>query len=172
MELPSFSGQLVDYYINVMVPKESRNKIITEDINWLKTNFDRMHKIANESEQFQFALEASLDWRYAKNIRSAIARLWSGIEALFGIHTELVYRISFYSASLLAPRGKQRVEKFEEVKKLYGKRSKAVHGGKLSEDILTKAANDSYVLLKELLLCSIEKGHALSEDDLNEAMFC
>ncbi len=170
-KLPDFTGQLVDYYINVMVPKGSLNKISENDISWLQTHFDSLSAIVRQSDPFRFALEASIDWRYAKNIRSAIARLWSGIEALYGLHTELVYRISFYSASLLAQRGEARIEKFKQVKNLYGKRSKAVHGGKLSDEALVQAANDSFRLLRDLLKRSIEIGHALTEDDLNEAMF-
>jgi uncharacterized protein YutE (UPF0331/DUF86 family) len=84
---------------------------------------------------------------------------------------ELVYRISLLSACLLAPRGPTRKEKFESIKKLYGLRSKVVHGEKLPEEKIDEAVNDSFHLLKNLLLVSIEKGHAFNQKDFDEAVF-
>ncbi|MCG6862692.1 MAG: hypothetical protein LJE70_15640 [Chromatiaceae bacterium] len=133
--------------------------------------FPSFNRLAAESQPFRFALESSIDWRYAKEPRSAVARLWSGIEAIFGISSELVYRISLLSAALLTTRGNQRREKFQEVKKLYGQRSKIVHGASVPDDKIRNALDGSWQLLSDLLLLAIERGHALGQEDFDSAVF-
>ena len=100
-----------------------------------------------------------------------MGRLWSGIEAAFGISSELVYRISILCASLLEERGERRKARFQAVKKLYGLRRKAVHGEPLKQEQLVSAMSDSYRLLRELLLLTIEKGRLLTADDFDDALF-
>ncbi len=112
-----------------------------------------------------------MDWRFATEPRSAISRLWSGIEAVFGITSELVYRISLLSACLLAERGDERLKKFQNVKTLYGLRSKVVHGEQLSGEKMTSALNDSYHLLADLLILTISTGHVLDQSDFDTAVF-
>jgi len=156
----------------MLCDSEARSHNITnEDGRWIRQHFSDFNRLAAESESFRFALEASVDWRYSTTARAAVARLWAGIEAIFGVSTELVYRISLLSGSLLTPRGKARREKFAEVKALYGLRSKVVHGAKLSESQIQVALDGSWGLLRELLLLSIERGHALSDTDFDEALF-
>ncbi|TWU21742.1 hypothetical protein Pla52o_39290 [Novipirellula galeiformis] len=170
--LPRFHGNLLDYHLHLVVDRGSRvASFAEEDAQWIRDRFESFNRLASESESFRFALESCIDWRYAKDPRSAVARLWSGIEAVLGISSELVYRISLLSASLLTPRGEDRKQKFHEVKKLYGLRSKAVHGEKLTDEKLGQAVDHSFLLLVDLLLLSIERGHALSGDDFDEAVF-
>lgn len=172
-DLPRFKGQLLDFHLHILSPEaECRDELSDDDAQWIREHFDTFNRLAAESEPFRFALEACIDWRYAKDMRSAVSRLWAGIEAVFGISSELVYRISLLSASLLAPRGEQRRNRFQEVKKLYGLRSKAVHGSALSQDKLQDALVGSYSLLRELLLLAIDRGHALGDEDFDEAVFC
>ncbi|MFQ5916066.1 MAG: hypothetical protein ACE5JS_23070 [Nitrospinota bacterium] len=171
-DLPRFIGDILDFHLTLLVDQNPRTDPINEeDIEWVYQHFTTFDRLAANSEVFRFALEAAIDWRYAKDVRAAIARLWSGIEAIFGVTSELVYRISLLSASLLEPRGEKRKAKFEAIKKLYGIRSKAVHGESLSEEILSFAMNDSSRLLRDLLLLTIEKGHVLGLDDFDEAIF-
>jgi len=102
--------------------------------------------------------------------RAAIARIWSGIEALFGVESELVYRISLIAASLLEPPGQPRKARFRSVRRLYGIRSKAVHGQRLSDEQLRAALSESFDLLRSLLLVIIEKGRMLTSDALDDAV--
>jgi len=172
-ELPPFRGNLLDYHLTCFVDRDSRNNQVTsDDAEWLQRYFQAFNQLASESESFRFGLEAAIDWRFAKDPRSAVARLWAGIEALFGINAELVFRISLSSACLLSPRGEARQEKFESIKKLYGLRSKIVHGEKLPNEKIFQAMNDSFHLLRDLLLLSVERGHALSQKDVDDAIFC
>ena len=52
-----------------------------------------------------------------------------------------------------------------------GMRSKVVHGEQLTDDKVASALNDSYQLLADLLLLSINKGHVLDQKDFDEAVF-
>lgn len=171
-ELPKFDGNLLDFHTHFLVSKESKKETLTaEDANWTNSNFERFNKLAAESEKFRFALEAAVDWRFSKNPRIAIARLWSGIESLFGITSELVFRISLICAFLLESPGETRLARFRTVKKLYGIRSKAVHGDDLSEEKLYQGMADSFELLRDLILVVVERGSEFSETDLEKAVF-
>lgn len=171
-DLPRFQGNLLDFHLTLLTNKDARTgQVSVEDAIWIHEHFDVFNNLAAQSQSFRFALEAAIDWRFAKDARSAVARLWSGIEAIFGITSELVYRISLLSACLLAERGDTRKVKFEEVKKLYGLRSKVVHGEQLTDEKVASALNDSYHLLAGLLLLSINKGHVLDQEDFDQAVF-
>ena len=135
-QLPPFHGNLLDYHLKTLPVGGSRqDPVNVADAEWCQTHFATFNTLAAESDQFRFALEGALDWRYAIDLRSAIARIWT-IEALFGLSTELTYRLSLYAASLLEPRGEARKTRFDSVQSLYKVRSKAVHGGHILEDDL------------------------------------
>lgn len=170
--LPPFQGRLLDFHLRLLVNPGARvDGVGADDSTWISAHFNTFNRLASESASFRLGLEAAIDWRYAKEPREAVARLWSGIEALFGINSELVFRISLLGSSLLTPRGDQRKARFDDIKKLYGLRSKAVHGGQISEEKLLIAMGESYNLLRELLLLAIEKGHTLGTDDFEKALF-
>lgn len=167
--LPPFKGGLLDLQTSLQVP-ESLKTLTKEDANWINYNYEKLNYLAGKSEGFRFALEAAVVWQYASGPRVAIAQLWSGIEALFRINSELVYRISLQVASLLEKRGIARKEKFDKVRKLYGVRSKAVHGDELSSEKLYKAMLESSDILNKLLLVNIEKGRPFKSGDFEEAV--
>jgi len=170
--LPPFKGNLLDYHLSCFTDEDSREDgPNSEDALWIRENFEPFDRMAAESESFRLALEAAVDWRFAKEPRSAVARLWGGIEAIFGVSSELVFRIALYSACLLSLRGRLRQAKFEEVKKLYGLRSKIVHGERLAEERITQAMSDSFHLLRDLLLLAVKNGHPISGGDIDRAVF-
>jgi hypothetical protein len=171
-DLPPFKGNVLDFHARFLVDRGARTDPVSpDDARWIATHFATFNKLASGSEAFRLALEAAIDWRYAKEPRLAVGRIWSGIEAVFGITSELVYRISGLCASLLEQRGQPRKARFQAVKRLYGLRSKAVHGEPLPQEQLMSAMNDSHRLLRDLLLLTIEKGHVLGADDFDDALF-
>jgi len=171
-DLPPFEGQLLDYHLKIITDDAARTDGVTpEDAEWIRNHYASFNQLAADSESFRFALESATDWRYATDQRSAVARLWAGIEAVFGVSSELVYRISLLSASLTTSRGPQRRERYIEVRKLYGLRSKIVHGDKISQERQREALNKSYHLLRDLLLLAIVRGRMFNQDDLDEAVF-
>jgi hypothetical protein len=171
-DLPPFRGRILDFHLRVFTGGSSRQDTVNQaDAEWILSHFDSFNRLASESSAFRLALEAAIDWRFFEEPPAAVGRLWSGIEAIFGISSELVYRISTLSASLLEPRGATRKHRFKEVKDLYALRSKAVHGEPLSSKQLAQAMTGSFKLLQDLLLLSIERGHALDSDDFDKAVF-
>ncbi|MEX2374773.1 MAG: hypothetical protein WD942_04195 [Dehalococcoidia bacterium] len=172
MTLPGFSGGMLDYHLRIISTSAAEaDSLCTDDLEWLAQHYEVFNKIAAETASFRFALEAAVDWRYSPDLRAALARIWAGIEAVYGINSELVFRVSLLSACLLEPRGDARRQRFNNVKKLYGIRSKAVHGESVSDEKLTQALDDSFRLLADLLLLSAEKGRALNKDDFERAVF-
>ena len=172
LDLPPFKGNVLDFHARLLVDRDARtDPVSSDDAAWIATHFETFNRLASKSEAFRLALEAAIDWRYAKDPRLAVGRIWSGIEAVFGITSELVYRISILAASLLEERGDPRKARFQAVKRLYGLRSKAVHGERLAQEHLLSAMNESHRLLRELLLLTIEKGHVLGPDDFEDALF-
>ena len=169
--LPPFKGGPLDVHTRLLVPENVKTILTKEDADWINDNYEKFNYLAGKSEGFKFALEAAVEWQYASGPRVAIAQLWSGIEALFGISSELAYRISLQVASLLEERGKARREKFDKVRKLYVVRSKAVHGEELSFEKLHKATLESFDILSKLLLVNIEKGRPFTADDFEVAIF-
>jgi hypothetical protein len=166
-QLPKFHGQLLDFHTKILTDRGARDGLVTaEDACWISDNFSRFNTLASESKVFELALQAAIDWRYSSDPRIAVSRLWAGIEALIGINSELVYRLSNICASLLADRGPDRVKKFRAVKKLYSLRSKAVHGEQLDPEQLTIAMDDSFRLLRDLLVLVTAKGKVWTSEEL------
>jgi len=164
--LPPFQGGLLDYHLTLLVPPETINRPFnSDDANWFRENFDKFNLLAAEDERFRFGLEASIDWRYAKDTRIAISRIWAGIESIFAIKSELVYRISIMAASVMAKRGPERLEAFKHIKNIYKIRSKAVHGEPLSEQKLFSGLHDSFEILRHLLLDAVARGRLKTEED-------
>lgn len=164
--LPPFKGGILDYHLKLLLPRETRGSAFDSDeARWFQGHMERFNLLAAENERFRFGLEAVVDWRFSKDHRAAIARLWSGIESIFGISSELVYRVSLLGSTVLAPRGPQRVASFKRVKETYGIRSKAVHGEPVPQERLEKGVNDSYEILRALLLDAVERGKLRNEED-------
>jgi len=171
-ELPPFRGQILEHHMKLItLPGLGKEILLETDAAWMCSNFERFNELAADCPNFRFALESATDWRYAGNLRIAIARIWAGIEAIFGVSSELVYRISLLSASLLEPRGENRLERFSAIKKLYSIRSKGVHGDKLSNKELVEGLSGSFQLLQALLVRIVELGHPLTKDDFDRAVF-
>lgn len=164
--LPPFHGQLLDYHLRLFLPKETLTTPF--DVNeaaWVASHFELFNRLAANDERFRFALEAAIDWRYARDPRAAVARIWAGVESLLGINSELVYRVSLCAAAVVAPRGPERVATFKKVKGLYGIRSKAVHGEPITEEKLLTGLHESFELLRALLLDAVERNAVRTEED-------
>lgn len=170
-DLPPFQGGLLDLHFRMLSAGDQPQEVSAACTDWLAEAFPVANVLVAENPSFYLALQAATDWRFAADARSAIARLWSGIEAIFGVSSELVFRISLLGASLTEPRGESRLSRFQEIKKLYGLRSKAVHGDKLSDDKMSEAMLGSLALLRDLLILTLSRGRALTQEDFDKAVF-
>lgn len=171
-QLPAFNGAILDYHVRYFNKSTNfKTNLLEEDEHWINDNFESFNNLAAKSVKFRLALESAIDWRFSYDTRIAISRIWTGIESLFGVSSELVFRISLLCSNLLEQDYLLRIKLFNKCKKLYGIRSKAVHGDKLSEDDLSTSLLDSDELLKQLLILCINNGHEFNEEDFEKAYF-
>jgi hypothetical protein len=169
--LPPFRGGLLDYHLRLLIPRETRSAPFdSTEATWQANNFECFNQLASLNERFRFALEAAIDWRFEKDPRAAVARVWAGIESLLGIKSELVYRVSLSAATVVAARGPERLGAFSRIKALYDVRSKAVHGEPIPEDKLLTGLHDSFEVLRTLLLDAVERGKLRSEEDFSSEL--
>ena len=158
-ELPRFQGGILDFHLKVWRDGSDPKLLTKEDADWVNYYFNIFNKLTAKYDNLRLAIEAAVDWRYSADYRSALARIWCGIEAICGISNELVYRVSLVCSALLEERGEKRLQRFQEIKQLYNCRSKAVHGDKIPEEQKIDALFSSYHLLRDLIILSGERGH-------------
>src|SRR5215472_14230950 len=83
--LPRFQGGLLDYNLRLLLPRETRSTPFdSSEATWVVTHFEQFNELASREERFRFALEAAIDWRFTKDARAAVARIWAGLESLLG----------------------------------------------------------------------------------------
>ena len=170
-KLPSFKGGLLDYHVRFLTDgRRDYDQLDEPSSEWVRRHFEVANRLASQHEGFRFSLEAVMDWRYQSEPRSAVARIWSGLETFFGVQTEVAYRVSIGLASLLQARGPARKAKFKAVRELYDLRSKIVHGDPVESDKLFKALADSYDLLREMLILTIERGAPFTKQEVEDVI--
>ena len=171
-DLPPFVGRILDFHLQMFGFDAGPQAVFgATEAKWVADHLETFNRLASESRRFRFALEAAIDSRYAKDERAALARIWSGIEGLFDVSSELVFRLSLSIAMVLAPRGQEQLELFDKAKKLYGVRSKAVHGSEMDSEKMAKGLVESWHLLRRLLLDAVLRGAVRTEADVNKAIF-
>ncbi|WP_060842877.1 HEPN domain-containing protein [Pseudomonas sp. St29] len=104
-----------------------------------------------ERPAFRLAVDAMTTHHHHANLRMSAAALWSGFEALFGINSELRFRLALLAAAYLEDRGPERVSLYRRIKNLYDYRSKAVHGGATTDEMLVDHIIEVRCLLSRLL---------------------
>ncbi|RPK94577.1 hypothetical protein EES46_00765 [Streptomyces sp. ADI98-10] len=126
-----------------------------KDLNWCVDHIIRLIDLY-EIPNYRLAFDAAAESPFIKDARTSVARMWSGIESLFGAEHELSFRLSLYAAVLISDDPDERVEVKSRFKRLYGLRSKAVHGAKMTDAGLQEALTDSWKLLRDLLVACLQ----------------
>jgi hypothetical protein len=122
---------------------------------WIEANVGAARALL-ERPRFRDAVHALASYRWHSLPRARLALLWAGIEGLFGVDSEIVFRLSLYVARFLAPNdAHERGQIFAGVKKLYKYRSAAVHGSQIKGDP-PGLVKDSVDLLQRLLRRCVE----------------
>jgi hypothetical protein len=156
------------------VPKADRyfldSKVSVNDIGWVNNQFINFATLLSDT-RFRIAVDSITTNHLQHNSRVSIALLWSGIEAIFGIQSELRFRLSAQIASLLEERGSSRYKLYKKIKKLYDVRSKAVHGSAITEKEIQEHIIEVRELLSNLLDYFIEKKEVLSIEELEKLLF-
>jgi len=141
-----------------------------EDLTWAIDNLTHFASLL-EMPKFRLAVESLSTHHFQSSERMMTAQLWSGIEALFEIQSELRFRLSAVIASILEPRGEQRIAQYRLVKKLYDVRSKAVHGGAIDNKKLMAHIKETRQILAALICKFTEMEHVPNEVELDTYLF-
>ncbi len=144
--------------------------VTLENLKWIDDHLTNFMELTNYPN-FYLAADSLCTHHQIGNERMVVAILWSGIEALFGINSELRFRVAAYVATILEPRGDTRLELYRRLKKLYDIRSKAVHGGKVSLKQLHEHIVEVRKLLSRLLCKFIEEKKIPTEEELDSLLF-
>ncbi|MGN8116691.1 hypothetical protein [Labrys sp. 22185] len=150
----------------MMRPLTSIEKVTSSHLQWAKTNhdtFDRLIKIP----AFNAAMRCYGNAHYLFDSDMRIMLLWSGIEGLLSVDAELNRRIALYAALMLDGSVDEKITFFEDVKKAYGIRSKAVHGGVTKSSMLEEGYRQASRILILLLVRCVELGRVPSVKELD-----
>ena len=134
------------------------------DEEWIFKNYDAAYALL-EKECYQTAVHAMASYRWHSVPRIQLAVIWSGIESLFNVNTEVSFRISLYIANFLSDNEAEAKQIFKQVRKMYSLRSSAVHGNK-TEDNVESAVVESADLLNRILRRCAETGSLPDVDNL------
>lgn len=141
-------------------------KANTDQLNWLRDNrqsFDSLIK----NEAFSRAMRCYGNAHYLFDTDLKIMLLWSGIEGLLAVDAELSRRIALYAALILDGTAEQKLAQYKEIKKAYGVRSKAVHGGSVKGNALEEGYKTAASILARLLARCVEIGRIPSPEELD-----
>src|ERR1041384_3053800 len=132
----------------------SEHQLTASDKEWLERYFETARNLLS-NPAFQTAAHSLASFRWHSHPRSRLALIWSGIEALFGLDSESVFRRRLYIARFLAPDDQaKRSHLFTKVKQLYKQRSKAVHGANVKGDIQSAVKESSDLLGRLIRRCA------------------
>lgn len=125
------------------------------DLCWLEASIESARTLLDDS-RFQNAVHCLATYRWHSLPRARLALLWAGVEGLFEIESEIVFRLSLHVAQFLGgDMAASRQAVFDQVKRLYRIRSRAVHGGKMTGNS-RDACVESATLLRQLIRRCIE----------------
>lgn len=144
-------------------------EVTLESLDWVQTNLENWIALLKQPS-FRLAIDSLTTHHQHANLRMAAAALWAGFEALFGINSELRFRLAMLAASYLEERGPSRLAIYRRIKKLYDFRSKAVHGGVVSEGLLTNHIIEVRELLSRLVCRMTEIGTMPTTDEYEELL--
>jgi hypothetical protein len=148
---PKSKLEITNYHLRGLSAKP-RMLVETEAV-WIEENFEQARSLLKKSA-FQNAVHSLWSYRWHTYSNMQLAILWAGIEGLFDVNSEIVFRLSLYAARFLAPDNEvERSQIFSDVKRLYKQRSAAVHGSKIKGDSKISVDKSAQLLLKLIRQC-------------------
>jgi hypothetical protein len=140
-----------------------------DQLAWARTNLPSFEAIQKD-KTFTTALMSYSNSHHLFGHKPRIMQLWSGIECLFMVSSEISRTLAMYSALLLEEGDANlRYKCFKEVRKDYSVRSKVVHGTIEDEDVLKEAYARASKLLARLLLRCVELSRVPTTEELDRA---
>lgn len=142
------------------------HKISYEESSWIKDNFINAKTLLDKAWQFETAVHSLASYSWHSLPRVQLAVLWAGIESLFGITSELSFRLGIYIANFLSHDISSAEDLLHKVKNMYKIRSSAVHGNKMQTD-LQASVKEAAELLQTLIKRCVEQKSLPNIDKLN-----
>lgn len=127
------------------------------------TKFDELTRVS----EFSAAMVCYGNAHILSEHKVRIMLLWAGIEGLLSVDAELSRRLALYAALLLDGSPDEKAAHFDEVKKAYAVRSRAVHGGGLTKPKLEEGYLTAGRILIGLLARCVELGRVPSPGELD-----
>lgn len=149
---------------------EATRTITANDVAWVQNHLTSFMTLL-EKPTFRHAVDALCTNALLANARMSATMLWSGIEALFSISSELRFRLAACIAAITEPRGEQRISCYRRVKRLYDFRSRLVHGANADDRLIVEHIVEVRKLLSRLLCLSIEEGSLPHEARIEDLLF-
>ena len=145
--------KVTNYHLQAL-PRNAINPLSENDISWIEEHHSTANKLLSHSNKFSTAVHCLSTYLWHTHPRARLSLIWSGIESLFGVDSEISYRISLYVSHFLHPDCQaSRIDTFETTKKLYNSRSKAVHGCEITPKVRASIENSAQLLRSLLFKC-------------------
>ena len=146
-------------------------RTVTEnDLSWIGQHLVSFADLL-EKPQFQLAVDSLCSHHQMASKRMTATILWSGVEALFSINSELRFRLAACIAATLEDRGTHRVACYRRVKRLYDFRSRLVHGTTAGEEAIDEHVIEVRKILSRLICRFTEAGSIYDENRAEELLF-
>ena len=146
---------VMNHFLQGYSRREGR-RLSEDQAIWLEQHFRHAQDLLRQ-HSFQTAVHCLATYRWHTIPRARFSLLWAGIESLFSVDSEIVFRVSLYVAKFLAPTDSPRQRQFfEQVKRLYKTRSQAVHGARIKGDAHAQV-EETAELLRVLLTNCVEQ---------------
>lgn len=171
--LPAFNNQSVEIHLTSHGYTDSVSftggEVDTKIAEFVDCKLPSLRSLL-KNKAFQIAVEAYEACLKVSNKKIAIATAWTGIEALFGISSELRFRIALYVATELS-HVDEPYDVFQQTLSLYDARSKVVHGATIDSTKLNDAYGRSLGLLMTLLRVIVERGSLRTTKEIEQSLF-
>lgn len=150
----------------VFRPIESLKLVSESSLTWASKHREKFDKLIGNS-LFSRAMRCYGNAQQFIDFDTRIMLLWSGIEGLLSVDGELNRRLALYTALLMDGSHTEKMQWFNDVKKAYGIRSKAVHGSSLDAKLLQEGYLQAARILSNLLARCVELGRIPSPTELD-----
>ena len=171
--MPAVQADSCDVQLLEDVPAAQRLsgkiEISVEALDWVRVNLEHWKNLL-EQPAFRLATDSLTTHHQHANLRMAAAALWAGFEALFDVNSELRFRLALLAAAYLEKPGPDRLALYRRIKKLYDYRSKAVHGGATSDDLLIDHIIEVRGILSGLMCRMTESGELPTTAEFEERL--
>lgn len=131
-------------------------RLTSEDAEWIKTYMETGLRFVGEPK-FQNAMQALTSFHCIPYPSTQLLIAWSGLEALFGVESEISFRLSLYITNFLKSVVDPHVM-FRRLRRSYDDRSRIAHGASTKAKAVHQHAQFTRDILRECLAKCIEQG--------------